>query len=72
MGMLVMTRRRDEEIVIFCPDGERLRIVACETREDRTKIGVEAPAQYIVNRKEVQERVDAEVAAGVRVAGGGA
>ena len=71
MGMLVMTRRRDEEIVIVCPDGARLRIVACENREDRTKIGVEAPPQYIVNRKEVQERVDAEVAAGVRVAGGG-
>ena len=50
--MLVLTRRRGEEIVI---DGTiRLSIIA--VKGDRVRVGIAAPSPVTVDRKEVHDR----------------
>jgi len=50
--MLVLTRRPGESIVI---DGN-VRISVLEARGDRIRLGIEAPPNVVVDRKEVHER----------------
>jgi carbon storage regulator len=54
MAMLVLTRRRDESLVI---DGH-IVVTVVEIRADRVKRGVTAPRSMPVHRKEIQERID--------------
>jgi carbon storage regulator len=54
--MLVLTRHRDESIVI---DGH-IRVMVVEIRGDKVRIGVEAPDEITVNREEVEERIRLE------------
>lgn len=54
MAMLVLTRRRDESLVI---DGH-IVVTVVEIRADRVKLGVTAPRSMPVHRKEIQERID--------------
>ncbi len=52
--MLVLTRRRDQSVVI---DGH-IVVTVVEIQGDRVKLGVTAPRSMPVHRKEVQERID--------------
>ena len=52
--MLVLTRKLGEEIVIPSLD-VTIRLV--EIRGDKVRLGVEAPTQVAVHRKEVWERI---------------
>lgn len=54
--MLVLTRHRDEQIVI----GEDIIVKVLEIRGDRVRIGISAPLDVEVNRFEVKCRIDAE------------
>ena len=54
--MLVLTRERDEEIVI----GGNIRVVVVEIRGDKVRLGIEAPAEIPVHRREVQDRIEAK------------
>lgn len=54
--MLVLSRKRGEEIVI----GDLIRVVVIDIRGDQCRIGVEAPTQVSVHRSEVLERIKAE------------
>lgn len=54
--MLVLSRYIDEEIFI----GDDIRIVITDVRGDRVRIGIDAPADVAVHRKEVYETIKAK------------
>ena len=54
--MLVLSRRRNEDIVI----GDDIVITVLEQRGDVTRIGIEAPKQVPVHRREVYEAIQRE------------
>jgi carbon storage regulator len=56
VGMLVLSRKRDESIVI---DGN-IVLTIVDIRGDKVRIGVEAPATVPVHRKEVHDALKRE------------
>jgi carbon storage regulator len=52
--MLVLSRKPGEEIVI---PSLQISIRVIESRGDRVRIGIEAPTQIAVHRKEVWDRL---------------
>jgi carbon storage regulator len=52
--MLVLSRRKGERIVI----GSDIEVVVMEARGDRVRIGIEAPAEVPIHRKEVFDRIE--------------
>lgn len=60
--MLVLTRQRDEAVVITTPSGERIKVVILGLRgkgsELRARIGIDAPQSVVIHREEVQEKLD--------------
>ena len=58
--MLVVSRRRDETVVITLPDGNRITFQVVDIRGDKVRLGIEAPKSIPVHRGEVQEAVDRE------------
>jgi carbon storage regulator len=54
--MLVLTRRKNEAIVI----GNNVVVTVADIRGDKVRIGIEAPKEISVHRKEVQELLDKE------------
>lgn len=52
--MLVLSRKRNQSIVI---DG-KYEIHVCEIRGDKVRIGIVAPADVPVHRREVQDAID--------------
>jgi carbon storage regulator len=59
MGMLVLSRQRDESIMI----GHDIEITIIDIRGDKVRIGVNAPKTVSVHRKEVYEAIERENAA---------
>ena len=49
--MLVLSRKRDERIVI----GDNIVITVVEVRGDKVRLGIDAPAEVPVHRQEVIE-----------------
>ena len=47
--MLVLSRKRDERIVI----GDNIVITVVDVRGDKVRLGIEAPAEIPVHRQEV-------------------
>lgn len=56
--MLVLSRKRYEEIVVTCPDGSRVVLTCVDIRGDKVRFGIEAPASYGIHRGEIQEAID--------------
>jgi len=56
MGMLVLSRRVGEEILI----GKDIRLMVVEVRGDKVRIGLDVPRDITVHRKEVAEAIAAE------------
>jgi carbon storage regulator len=56
IGMLVLSRKRDESIVI---DGN-IVLTIVDIRGDKVRIGVEAPSTVPVHRKEVHDALKRE------------
>ena len=54
--MLVLSRKKDESIII----GDGIRITIVEIRGDKVRLGVEAPAEVSVHRKEVWDALQRE------------
>lgn len=52
--MLVLTRKKDESLVI----GEDIEIIITEISEDKVKIGIKAPKNVKVFRKELIQAVE--------------
>ena len=55
--MLVLARKKDQFIDI---DGGRIQICIVDIRGDNVRIGVTAPIEVEVNRREIQEDKDRE------------
>jgi len=54
--MLVLSRQRDETIVI----GDDVEITVVDIRGDKVRLGINAPAHVPVHRKEVYEAIKRE------------
>ncbi len=54
--MLVLTRKRDETILI----GDDIEIFIVDVSEDKVKIGINAPKSIRIMRKELLEQVKSE------------
>ena len=54
--MLVLTRRPGERIQL----GQAITVTVVAIREDRVRLGIEAPADVRVDREEVRRRREAE------------
>lgn len=57
--MLVLTRRRDEAIVIRNRFGTEIRLMVVDIRGNKVRLGIEAPPDVSIVRKEVCERESA-------------
>lgn len=55
--MLVLSRQRDESIVI---DGDRIKITVVDIRGDKVRLGITAPTEVSVHRQEVYEAIQRE------------
>ncbi len=62
--MLVLTRKKNEEIVI----GESIRIMVVEIRGDKVRLGITAPSHVPVHRDEIWRAIQEQN----RLAAGGA
>jgi carbon storage regulator len=56
MAMLVLSRKKDEKIVI----GDNITIMVIEIRGDKVRLGIEAPREVTVHRQEVYEAIQRE------------
>ncbi len=54
--MLVLSRRRDEQIVI----GHNIVITIVDVRGDKVRLGIDAPQEVTVHRREVYEAIQRE------------
>ncbi len=61
--MLVLSRQRDETIMI----GDDIEITVVDIRGDKVRLGINAPRQVQVHRKEVYEAIKRENAEASRV-----
>ena len=56
--MLVLSRKRDERIMI----GDEISLLVVDIRGDKVRLGIEAPSDVPVHRKEVYEAIQREQA----------
>jgi carbon storage regulator len=54
--MLVLSRQRDESIII----GDNIVITVVDVRGDKVRLGIEAPIEVTVHRREVYEAIQRE------------
>ncbi|MGQ9605518.1 MAG: carbon storage regulator CsrA [Thermogutta sp.] len=54
--MLVLSRQRDESIII----GDNIVITVVDIRGDKVRLGIQAPSEIPVHRKEVYEAIQRE------------
>lgn len=54
--MLVLSRQRDESIII----GDNIVITIVDIRGDKVRLGIEAPTEIPVHRREVYEAIQRE------------
>lgn len=54
--MLVLSRQRDESIII----GDNVVVTIVDVRGDKVKLGIEAPREVTVHRQEVYEAIQRE------------
>jgi carbon storage regulator len=54
--MLVLSRQRDESIII----GDNVQITIVDIRGDKVRLGIIAPAEISVHRKEVYDAIQRE------------
>ncbi len=57
LAMLVLSRKRDEKILITLPDGRLVEIMVVDIQGDKVRLGIEAPKEVPVHRQEVYEAI---------------
>ena len=57
--MLVLTRRRDEAIVIRNRFGTEIRLLVVDVRGNKVRLGIEAPPDVSIAREEIAQRESA-------------
>lgn len=58
--MLVLSRHRDEEILINPGTPDEIRIMVISVDSGKARIGVEAPRRFPVHRKEIWDAIQRE------------
>lgn len=58
--MLVLSRHRDESIVINGGTADEIVITVVDIRGDKVRLGIDAPIEIPVHRREVQEAIERE------------
>jgi carbon storage regulator len=61
--MLVLSRQRDETIII----GDSIEVTVVDIRGDKVRLGINAPKEVTVHRKEVYEAIRRENRAAAQV-----
>lgn len=56
--MLVLSRLKDESIIITTPQGDKIEIVITEVSGHKVRVGIEAARNISVHRKEVQDAIE--------------
>ncbi|MDA0831758.1 MAG: carbon storage regulator CsrA [Planctomycetota bacterium] len=56
--MLVLSRKKDEKIVI----GDSITLMVIDIRHDKVRLGIEAPKNVTVHRQEVYEAIKKQLA----------
>jgi len=56
--MLVLSRQKDESIII----GDNIEITIVDVRGDKVRLGINAPREISVHRKEIYEAIQREKA----------
>lgn len=54
--MLVLSRKKDETIII----GDNIKVMVIDIRKDKVRLGIEAPRDVSVHRREVYEAIQKE------------
>lgn len=54
--MLVLSRQRDESIII----GDDIEIIIVDVRGDKVRLGINAPREVSVHRKEIYDAIQRE------------
>ena len=54
--MLVLSRQKDESIII----GDDVEVIIVDVRGDKVRLGINAPREISVHRKEVYEAIQRE------------
>jgi carbon storage regulator len=57
--MLVLSRKKDESIII----NDHIRVTVVEIRGDKVRLGIEAPKDITVHRREVYEAIQNQLKA---------
>lgn len=57
--MLCLSRETSEEIEITAPDGTKINLTILEVRNGKVRIGIAAPRDYIIWRREIAEAIQA-------------
>jgi carbon storage regulator len=53
--MLVLTRRRDEAIIIRNQFGTEIRVLVVDVRGNKVRLGIEAPPEIRISREEARK-----------------
>lgn len=61
--MLILSRKRDEKIIMTAKDGTEIAVTVTQIRRDRVRLGIEAPEHIKVHR---DEHFDGESSIGAR------
>lgn len=57
--MLVLSRKKDESIII----NDHIRVTVVEIRGDKVRLGIDAPKEVTVHRREVYEAIQNQLKA---------
>ena len=58
--MLILTRRPNDSVVITDSAGERMEVMVLEVSGNQVRMGFCAPDDVIINRREIQDKIDKE------------
>lgn len=56
--MLVLSRKLNESIIIVLPNNETMEVKITKIEEGRIKLGIEAPTDFKIFRKEVFDSIN--------------
>lgn len=58
MGMLVLSRKQGEVIIVTTPQGERIEITTVDINRGKIRLGITTDPGFKIYRKEIQDEID--------------
>lgn len=53
--MLVLSRKKNEKIIMTLPDGRVIETIVADIRGDKVRLGIAAPTDVTIDREEVHK-----------------